>query len=85
MSTTNMSIEEQLQALQAENAKLKAKVDRKNAISIKVSPKGCVQVNGLGRYPTTLYVQQMERFLAAKEDILAFIEENRGKLMTKEE
>jgi hypothetical protein len=79
------SIEQQLADLKAENAKLKETNARKNTISCKVSEKtGALSVYGLGRFPTTLYRQQMERLLAAAPVILAFIEANAGSLKVKE-
>ncbi len=84
MNTTNMSIEQQLAALQAENAKLKETAARKSTMSFKVSEKGAISVYGLGRFPTTLYRQQMERLLAAAPEITAFIKANEGTLKVKE-
>lgn len=85
MSNTNgMTIEQQLAALQAENLKLKESAARKSTMAFKVSEKGAISVYGLGRFPTTLYRQQMERLLAAAPQITAFIEANAGQLKTKE-
>ena len=78
------TIQEQLAALQAENDKLKAAVARKSTMSFKVSEKGCLSVYGLGRFPVTLYRQQMERLLAAAPEITAFIKANEGTLKVKE-
>ena len=78
------SIEQQLADLKAENLKLKESAARKNTLSFKVSEKGCLSIYGLGRFPVTLYRQQMERLLAAAPQITAFIEANAGQLKTKE-
>ncbi len=78
------TIAEQLAAVTAENAKLKAAAAKKNTISFKVSEKGAISVYGLGRFPTTLYRQQMERLLAAAPEIQAFIAANEGSLKVKE-
>jgi len=79
-----MSLEEQLAALQAENAALKAAKGAPRALSMKVSEKGGLSVYGLGRFPVTLYRQQWARLIAASPDITAFIEANASKLTVKE-
>lgn len=53
-------------------------------LSVKVSAKGAVQVNGFGRWPVTLYPDQMTALLDRKDGILAFIKANAGKFATKE-
>lgn len=60
---TTMTPEQELAALKAENEKLRAKVERKQTISMKVSEKGGLSVYGLGRFPVTLYRQQWERLI----------------------
>lgn len=54
-------------------------------LSVKVSEKGAVQIMGMGRWPVTLYKDQMEALLDRKEGILAFIKANVGRLSTKED
>ena len=68
--------------LQEQIANLKAELKEKKkntpkALSLKVSQKGAVSVYGLGRFPVTLYPGQMQRLLSIKEDIEAFIAENK--------
>jgi hypothetical protein len=83
MSTPTIETQAQLIArLQSENEALKAKANR--PISFKVSEKGAVSVYGLGRFPVTLYSQQMEKLLSAAPEIRSFMAENKGKLTTKE-
>lgn len=79
---TNEEMKAKLEALQAENAALKAKKIR--PLSMKVSPKGGLSVYGLGRFPVTLYRQQWDRLLGYADQINAFIAENEGELKTKE-
>jgi len=69
--------------LMAQVAALQAQLAKKNTITLKVSDKGGVSAYGLGRYPVTLYREQWERLLGAKEEILDFIGLNIGKLSTK--
>ena len=67
--------------LGAENAALKQR--RAPAMTMKVSEKGAVSVYGQGKWPVTLYRSQWERLLAAKDEILAFIEANADSLAVK--
>lgn len=85
---SNVSIEQlqaQLAALAAENAALKVKRAAGQRLTCKVSEKGAVSIYGLGRFPVTLYSNQMERLLGAADEIRAFIATNASALKTKEE
>jgi hypothetical protein len=84
MSNTNTDLAAELARLQAENTALKEKAAAKQHMSFKVSAKGAVSVYGLGRFPCTLYSQQMLRLLDKSDEIRAFIVENAAKLATKE-
>lgn len=77
------ALEQELEALRAQNAALMQQVASKQTISFKVSEKGAVSVYGLGRWPVTLYREQWERLLAKGEDIKAFILANASKLSVK--
>lgn len=81
METKNMTTEEQIAALKAENEKLRAKANP--PITVKVSAKGAVSVYGLGRFPVTLYGEQWNRVLDKSEEIRSFIKANATKLATK--
>lgn len=72
----------EIAALQAQVAKLKA--GRQSKLSMRVSEKGAISIRGFGKWPVTLYRQQMERLLDAAEDIRAFIEANADLLSVKE-
>lgn len=52
-------------------------------LSLKVSPKGAVQLNGLGRFPVTLYGDQWLAVLSRADGIKKFIADNKSKLKTK--
>lgn len=54
-------------------------------LHLKVSPKGAVQLDGLRRFPVTLYADEWEAVLARKDKILAFIAANSKILKTKED
>lgn len=78
-----MTLQEQVEALKAENARLLAAQAKKQTISFKVSEKGAVSVYGLGRYPVTLYAGQWQALLAAQEGLKAFIQANAQALQDK--
>ncbi len=58
-----MTIQEQINKLRAENEALKAKVARKQTMTLKVGAKGGLSIYGLGRFPVTLYKEQWVRLL----------------------
>ena len=74
--------QDDLATLQEQIATLKAELKEKKkntpkALSLKVSQKGALSVYGLGRFPVTLYPGQFARLLSIKEEIEAFIAENK--------
>lgn len=75
------SLQAQIEALEAENARLRVAGLAK--LSMKIGEKGALSVYGLGRFPCTLYRGQWERLLAAKDSIEAFIQANGDRLATK--
>lgn len=75
---------EEAQKMIAKQQELIAALNRPKAISLKVSEKGAISVYGLGRFPITLYRGQMERLLAHRSAIEAFIASNSALLATKD-
>jgi hypothetical protein len=72
----------QIEALKAENAKLR---EARNAkLSFKVSEKGAVSVYGMGRFPVTLYAGQWSRLIEIIPGLQKFMAENSAKLAVKE-
>jgi len=72
----------QIEALKAENAKLK---EARNAkISFKVSEKGAVSVYGMGRFPVTLYSGQWQRLIEVVPQLQKFMADNASKLAVNE-
>lgn len=64
-------------------AQLKREKEKnKRIVSLKVSEKGAVQINGIRRFPITLYRREMEQILEMKEEIEDFIRTNEDKLKT---
>ena len=62
---------EQLEALVQEQAQ----ANKKNVV-VKVSQKGCVQINGIRLFPITFYKNEWEQIFAMKDEIEQFIEDN---------
>jgi hypothetical protein len=75
---------DELARLRAENERLRA-ASAPRPVTFKISDKGGVSVYGMGRFPTTLYVEQWDRLLAQADELRAFIDQNRGRLRTKGE
>lgn len=74
-------LREKFEAVMAENELLHKVAEGK--MSLKVSEKGAVSVYGMGRWPVTLYKEQMLRVLDNADTIREFIRANDGKLKTK--
>lgn len=56
---------------------------RRNTVTLQVSEKGAVSIYGLGKFPVTLYREQMERLLSMKGEIEAFMAANSAVLKVK--
>lgn len=76
-ATTTASLQEELEALKAERAKLaaeleaaKLKIAAKQKISVKTGQKGGVSVYGLQRFPVTLYGSQWVRLFAEARPVI---------------
>jgi hypothetical protein len=81
------NLAQELELAKAENAKLLALLAAANkpkAMTMKVSEKGALSIYGLGRFPITLYLSQIERLLAHADQIKAFIAANRSLFATKD-
>lgn len=79
-----------MEDLSAENERLKKEIEELKKLKqvkpkFKVSEKGGLSVYGYGRFPVTLYVDAWKDILSRKEEILAFIEENKDKFSKKED
>ena len=73
----------ELEALRAENARLKAMASAPRRLSMKVSEKGAVSLYGLGRWPVTLYRSQWQTLLANTKQIDQFLIDNADLLADK--
>ena len=78
---TDKDLQAWVDQLKAENARLRRQPD--HVLSMKVSQKGALSVDGLGRVPVTLYKEQWTRLLAAADDIRAFLKDNDAQLKSK--
>jgi len=74
----------ELERLKAENEALKNQKQGRGTLSMKVSEKGALSVYGMGRFPVTLYKEQWLKLLSIADEIKKFIDENDGRLKTKE-
>ena len=72
----------ELERLRNENAALKK--GAATGITMTVSEKGALSIYGMGRFPVTLYKEQVLKLLAMSDDIRAFIVANEGQLKAKE-
>jgi len=72
----------EIERLRAENERLKARPTR--GVSLKVSEKGGISLYGLGRFPTTLYVEQWQKILDMAPEIRQFIRDNADQLKWKD-
>jgi ribosome-interacting GTPase 1 len=64
----------------AELEKELQKAKNKKEMSFSVSEKGCVQINGVRRFPISLYKSEIKRILDASSEIQEFISQNDEKL-----
>jgi len=67
-------VTERIRQLEEELKKEKEK--NVKTITLKVSEKGAVQINGMRRFPIVLYKNEMEKILDMKEEIEDFIKNN---------
>lgn len=72
-------LEAQLAAMKANESKKK-----KRPIELKVSQKGCVQINGIRKFPFTFYKEEIRQILSMAERIEEFINENDDELSGKD-
>lgn len=83
-----MTTQEQIKALQAQLASLKAEVPttKINGLTVKVGEKGNILIYGLQRFPVSLYPNQVEKLAALfqNQELSKFIEQNKSKLAIKE-
>lgn len=87
MSMTEAFAEMSKEAMLAKIAALETKLaaaTKPRKLTMKVSDKGAISVYGFGKWPITLYRQQMERLLDSADDIRAFIVANADNLSVKD-
>jgi hypothetical protein len=77
---TESELQEELERLRAENARLKGSSSR---VALKVGAKGGVSLYGLGRFPVTLYKEQWVKLLDMADEIRAFLKEHDAELKAK--
>ena len=77
MNLESMSREDLVRLVEAQ------RVQNKKKIVVKVSPKGCVQINGIRKFPVTFYKNEWEQIFGLKAEIEQFIVDNNHLLATK--
>lgn len=77
MNLESMSREDLVRLVEAQREQSK-----KNIV-IKVSPKGCVQINGIRKFPVTFYKNEWEQIFGLKAEIEQFIVDHDNELATK--
>ena len=81
---TTQELEAQLAEAQKKIAELELQnKKKKKGVELKVSQKGCVQINGIRKFPFTFYVNDIEQIFGMKEEIETFIQDNKSELATK--
>jgi hypothetical protein len=75
-----MNLQKRLKELEAENKRLKS---NKKSLTLQVSKKGCVQLNGLRRFPVSYYAEEWYALFEMEDEIKAFIKENKKELKFK--
>ena len=68
------TMSDRIKELEAQLAQEKAK--NKREMALKVSEKGAVQINGIRRFPITLYKSEMNKILDNAGMIMEFMREN---------
>lgn len=68
------TMSDRIKELEAQLAQEKAK--NKREMTLKVSEKGAVQINGIRRFPITLYKSEMNKILDNTGMIMEFMREN---------
>lgn len=74
------TMEEMQNEIEQLKKQLEDKKSKEKTISMKVSDKKCVQINGLRRFPFTFYKSEILKILDSKEEIIAFIEKHESEL-----
>ena len=77
-SMTNQEVMKELAKLRAENEALKETQAKK--LNLKVSPKGCIQLNGLRRFPVSFYAEEWATIFGMQQTVEEFIKQNKADL-----
>lgn len=80
------NVDELKRQLEQANAKIKDmenKAKSKKGFNLTVSQKGCVQINGIRKFPISLYAEELQEIFDKKDEIDNFININRSDLTFK--
>lgn len=70
-------MQKELERLKTENDELKKKV---RPVTFTITDRGAISVNGIGKYPFTLFRTQWERVLEHSTELKKFIKDNESDL-----
>ena len=56
---------------------------KQKKVEIKVSEKGCIQINGIRKFPITFYRNELETIFNIKHELENFINDNKNDLKSK--
>ena len=76
---TRLEMQAEILRLTIETARLKA--DMGKVMTMKVSEKGAISFYGFGRFPITIYVKNLLTLFERMDEIKAFIDANKEKLV----
>ncbi len=79
MSSDLIALQKQLDSLKKENAELKLK-STPDSFSMKVSPKKCLSIYGLQKFPVSLYKDQWNIIFSKIDEIKEFIKSHDDEL-----
>ena len=57
-----------------------ASLQNQKQVNIVVSQKGCVQINGIRKYPFTFYKNELEKIFSMKDELEEFVKINNSHL-----
>ena len=75
-----LAMQEKMEKLMKENEDLKKRQYVPNEVYFKINERGAVAIHGLGKFPTNLFAEQINRLLDKTDDLREFIEENKEEL-----
>ena len=76
-------LRKELEAAKQEIKQLQNEKSKKQTFDLKVSNKGCVQINGIRKFPISLYPEELDIIFSKRSEIEDFININKNDLTFK--